>query len=130
MRPETSEDALGVRAWLEDRLNGHEQVGLVESVLASVVRIATHPRIFDPPSTPVQAVEFVDALRGAPNAAVVRPGSRHWTIFTELVTQHRVRGNDVPDAYLAAIALESGATVASRDRGLARYAVRLVDPLS
>jgi predicted nucleic acid-binding protein len=61
---------------------------------------------------------------------VVRPGPRHWTIFTDLVVQHRLRGNDVPDAYLSATALEAGATLVSRDPGLSRYGVRLVDPLA
>jgi toxin-antitoxin system PIN domain toxin len=130
LRPEQSAEAAGIRDWLTGRLTGHEQVGLVEAVLASVVRIATHPRVFQEPSTPAQAVRFADALLAAPSATTVRPGSRHWQVFTELVATHRVRGNDVPDAYLAAVALEAGATIVTRDRGLSRYGVRLLDPLT
>jgi hypothetical protein len=55
----------------------------------------------------------------------------HWSIFRDLVASHRLRGNDVPDAYLAAIALEAGATMATLDRGFARFAgLRLADPLA
>jgi predicted nucleic acid-binding protein len=60
----------------------------------------------------------------------VRPGERHWGIFHDLVSQHGLRGNDIPDAYLAALALEQGATWVTTDRGFARYeGLRLLDPL-
>ena len=47
-----------------------------------------------------------------------------------LVTSHRLRGNDVPDVYLAAVALEYGATMVTRDRGFVRYGLPLLDPLA
>jgi toxin-antitoxin system PIN domain toxin len=128
MAPDLSAQARQVRDWLTGALNGHEAVGFAEQVLASVVRIATHPRVFNTPATPVEAIEFADALLRAPSAIVVRPGARHWSIFTDLVTTHRVRGNDIPDAFLAAVALEVGATVVTLDRGFRRYPLRTIDP--
>jgi toxin-antitoxin system PIN domain toxin len=130
MRPDASTEASRVRDWLEDALNGHEQVGLSELVMSAVVRISTHPRIFRSPSSPADAIAFTDALLAAPAAVVVRPGARHWAIFRDLVAEHRLRGNDVPDGYLAAFAMEAGATFVTRDRGFARFAgLRLADPL-
>jgi len=131
MRPDAYPEADDVRAWLEERLNSPEPVGFSELVLSAVVRISTHPRIFLRPSTPRQAVEFADVLLAAPAATVVRPGRRHWELFQDLVTTHRLRGNDVPDAYLASVALEVGATFVTRDRGFARFEkLRRLDPTS
>ncbi|MGM0385837.1 MAG: TA system VapC family ribonuclease toxin [Actinomycetota bacterium] len=129
-RPGQSETALLVSEWLAPRLIGHERVAVSEPVLAAVVRIATHPRIFRTPSTPSDVLEFAASLASAPAALLVRPGPEHWLIFTELVAQHRLRGNDVPDASLAAHAFELGASLVTLDRGLSRFAgLRIVNPL-
>lgn len=58
------------------------------------------------------------------------PGERHWRIFHGLVEQHGLCG-DIPDAYLAALALEQRATWVTTDRGFARYeGLRLLDPMA
>lgn len=102
-------------------MNGDEAFGVSDLVLSSVLRIVTHPRVFDPPSSWDQAREFVDAVRSAPNAVSIAPGPRHWQIFTELAGKAGVRGNLAPDAYLAALAMESGSEWITTDRGFARY---------
>ena len=117
-----------MRHWLEDALAGHRPVGVSELALSAMVRICTHPRVFQQPSTPAEAIAFAQALLEAPRAAVVRPGPRHWSIFRDLVTTHRLRGNDVPDAYYAALAREHGATMVTADRGLQRFGLPLLDP--
>jgi hypothetical protein len=118
------------KAWLEQALSGSEPVGLPEPVLASTIRLVTNHRIYQDPSTPAAVLSFCDALLDAPAAMRVRPGERHWAIFRDLVSQHGLRGNDIPDAYLAALALEQGATWVTTDRGFARYeGLRVLDPL-
>lgn len=106
-----------LKSWLEQALSGPESVGLPEQVLASVVRLVTNHRIYQDPSTPSAALSFCDSLMEAPAAMRVRPGERHWGIFHDLVSQHGLRGNDIPDAYLAALALEQGATWMTTDVG-------------
>jgi toxin-antitoxin system PIN domain toxin len=131
MRPDASDSGPEVRTWLQARLAGHEQVGVPEQVLASVVRLVTNPRIFAEPSTPGQAIEFADAVLEAPASVAVRPGARHWALFSGLVTSHRLRDNDVPDAYLAAVVMEAGAHLATLDRGFRRFdGLRTMDPLA
>lgn len=117
-------------AWLTARLIADEPVGVSDLVLAGLVRITTSHRVFAQPSTPDQAMAFCAALRRAPSAVPVRAGPRHWAIFERLVADTRARANDVPDAYLAALALEQGATLVTRDRGFARFPdLRMLDPL-
>ncbi|MEN6506639.1 MAG: PIN domain-containing protein [Planctomycetaceae bacterium] len=55
------------------------------------------------------------------NAVSVAPGSRHWQIFTDLCRQTEARGNIIADAYLAALAIESGCEWISTDRDYARF---------
>lgn len=124
-------DSPAVFAWLNDRTDGPEAIGVSEYVLASMTRIATNRRIFPTPNTPEQCMEFIDVLLGAPSVQPVRPGPRHWPIFRDLVTGHRLRGNDVPDAYLASLAMEQGATFVTLDRGFGRFeGLRTLDPLA
>ena len=107
--------------WLTDALEGDEPFGVSEYVLSSVVRIVTNRRAFDPPSSLDEALEFVAVVRSHPNATCVTPGSRHWDIFTRLCRDAGAKGNLVPDAYLAALAIESGGEWVTTDRDYARF---------
>ncbi len=117
-----------MRTWLDGALTGPETIGVSDLALSAMVRIVTHPRVFSTPAAPAEALAFAQALIAAPQVMIVRPGPRHWEIFTGLVAEHRLRGNDVPDAYYAALALEQGATIVTADRGFARFGVRTLDP--
>ena len=120
-----------LRRWLEERLAGTEVFGVSELVLSAFLRLVTNHRIFLPPSPVASALSFCEVIRGAPASVIIRPGERHWSIFAELCRVTPARGNLVPDAYLAALAIENGATFVTRDRGFARFAgVRLADPLT
>ena len=109
------------RAWLEDVVNGEMAFGLSDLVLSGFLRVVTHPRVFVKPTPLARAVEFVDAFAGAPNRVRLEPGERHWGIFVRLCRESKVRGNLVPDAYLAALAIESGAEWITTDRDFARF---------
>jgi hypothetical protein len=69
-----------------------------------------------------RALEFAEALRSQPNCVVVGPGERHWPIFARLCRAGDARGNLIPDAYLAALAVESGSELVTTDRDFARFA--------
>jgi uncharacterized protein len=109
------------RNWLAATIASDAPFGVAELVLSGFLRIVTHPRVFKP-ATPIErALEFAEALREQPNAVVITPGRRHWQIFTRLCTEAEARGNLVPDAYLAALAIESGSEWISSDRDYARF---------
>jgi toxin-antitoxin system PIN domain toxin len=117
------------RAWLEGVLNAREAYGLSDLVLAGFLRVVTHPRVFSPPSPTGHALEFADALRGHPNCVHVAAGERHWDIFAGLCREARAKGNLIPDAYLAALAIESGSEWMTTDRDYSRFpGLRWRDP--
>lgn len=68
-----------------------------------------------------QALAFADALRAQTNAVIVSPGSRHWQIFEGLCVAAGAKGDLVPDAYLAALAIESGCEWITTDRDFSRF---------
>ena len=117
------------RNWLESVLGGREAYGICDLVLAGFARIVTHPRVFSPPSPTAHALQFADVLRSHPNCVQVAPGERHWDIFTGLCRYAKVKGNLVSDAYLAALAIESGSEWITSDRDYSRFpGLRWRDP--
>ena len=109
------------REMLEIWANDDEPLGVPDVVLSGFVRIMTDRRVFREPTSPAEAWAAVRALRDAPAVVALRPTERHWDLFRQLATDIDARGNDVPDAYLAAYALENNATFYSADRGFARF---------
>lgn len=108
-------------AWLDAEVNGGARFGVAPNVLSSVVRIATNPRVFDKPSSSTEALAFAETLLNAPDAVVVSPGARHWTIFADVVRSSSAKGDMVADAWFAALALEWGCTWVTLDRDYARF---------
>jgi toxin-antitoxin system PIN domain toxin len=119
-RPE-SPDHERYRAWLEQIRRDDEPLALSSLVMSGFLRVVTHHRVFREPTPLATAVDFLQALRSSPNAVSLSPGQRHWDIFLQLCRGIDARGNDVPDAYHAAIAVENGATWYSADRSFARF---------
>ena len=108
--------------FLQDIANGDESYGVADLVLSGFLRIVTHPKVFATPSPLSQALNFAEKLRAQPNCVAVAPGPRHWPIFVELCKKSGAKGNLIPDAYLAALAIETSSEWITADRGFARYA--------
>ena len=109
------------RDWLQNAIRSDEPLGLSEVALSAFVRVTTHPRIFRTPTPTAEAFAFATTLRDVPNAVIVSPGARHWSIFERLCRDSGARGNLVTDAYLAALAIESGSEWITTDRDFARF---------
>lgn len=119
------------RAFLDSTVSSPDAFGLTSIVLSGFLRVVTHPRVFKTPSPFGDALEFTDTLREQPQAEFVEPRRRHWDIFTALAEEVDARGNLIPDAYLAAIAIESGSTWVSTDSDFARFSgLRWINPLT
>ena len=109
------------REWLDTVVNGDQAYGSSDLVLGSFLRVVTHPRVFSPPSPMDHALAFAAVLRDRPHCLRIGPGPRHWEIFERLCRETGVKGNLVPDAYLAALAIESGSEWISTDRDYSRF---------
>ena len=107
--------------WLERTVNGHEAYGVSELVLSGFLRVVTHPKVFARPSALADALLFAEQLRSPPQCVPVAPGPRHWELFRSLCADAAAKGNLVPDAYLAAMAIEAGCEWITIDRDFSRF---------
>ena len=108
--------------WLNQARRDGEDLLLPDSVLLGFLRIITSPRIYAQPAPLGQAVAFTSALRRGRRARAVEDHEAVWSAFDRLVSDDRqIKGNLVPDAYLAAVAISHKARLATRDRGFSRY---------
>ena len=114
-------DHKNCRTWLDYVVNGDARYGMAPQVLSSVVRITTHPKVFAQPSTLDEVLKFCDILLAQSHCVVIQPGERHWEIFKRLCVKADARGNLVPDAWFAALAIESGCEWITLDRDYARF---------
>lgn len=115
---------------MEASFGGDQPFGIADLVLSGFLRIVTHPRIYAEPTPLPEAVAECEAIRSRPNAAVLAPGPRHWAIFARLCAEIGARGNLVPDAYLAALAIETGSEWITTDGDYRRFrGLRVRHPL-
>ena len=109
------------RSWLDSIVNGDAHYGMTPQCLSSLIRITTHPKVFVMPSDLDEVIGFCDILLSPPHCVVIQPGERHWQIFKRLCKEADARGNLVPDAWFAALAIESGCEWITLDRDYARF---------
>jgi toxin-antitoxin system PIN domain toxin len=119
------------RRWLDERLNGVAPVGLPWSSLLGFLRVTTNPRVFERPTAMADAWRQVLAWLACESAWVPQCGERHRDILGGLLTAPGVHANLVPDAHLAAIAIEHGLILCSTDGDFARFSgLRWENPLA
>lgn len=109
------------RTWLETVLSTSSSVGVSELALSGCLRVITHPKVFNQPTPLPAAIDFVNDIRSRPEVSIIGPGPRHWEIFLDLCRRGNAKGNLVPDAYHAALAVEWGCEWLTADRGFARF---------
>lgn len=118
------------RDWLESVLNTGVAYGFSELVLSGFVRVVTHPKVFEQPSSPEAALAFAEQIRAPEHAVRLAPGNGHWALFHECVRSTAARGNEVPDAYHAALAMEWDCEWVTTDKGFHRFkGLRVRHPL-
>lgn len=117
--------------WLTDVLNGDRRVGLPWQTIGAFLRISTHPRVATDPLSGSEAWGFVDSWLEAPTTWIPPVTERTASVLAGLVTDVPVTGNLVPDAQLAALAIEHGLVLCSTDTDFARFEdLRWENPLS
>ncbi len=119
-RPDSSDHAL-CHNWLQGVVSGESRYGISTQVLSGVIRVTTHPRVFSQPSKVAEVIAFCEVLMAQPHCVLIQPGSQHWSIFSRLCKEADARGNLVPDAWYAALAVESGCEWITLDRDYTRF---------
>jgi toxin-antitoxin system PIN domain toxin len=109
------------REWLEEQLANAPRVGLPWSSLLAFVRLVSNPRVFTEPEPMAGAWGQVEAWLEAEAVWTPVPTPRHREILSTCLVGSGLRANDVPDAHLAALAMEHGLSLATSDRGFARF---------
>ncbi len=118
-------------AWLTERLNGDRRVGIPWESFNAFLRIATHPRAAEHPLRSAQAWAFIDGWLAVDSVWVPTPTERHADVLSTLVRAHGITGNLVPDAHLAALAIEHGLEVCSADSDFALFPeIAWLDPIT
>jgi toxin-antitoxin system PIN domain toxin len=115
--------------WLDERLNGTVPVGLPWQSLLGFVRLVSNPRVFERPLSISSAWKQVESWLNCPLVHTPVPTERHAEVLGPLLV-HASRSNLVPDAHLAALAIEHGLILCSTDGDFARFpGLRWENPL-
>jgi toxin-antitoxin system PIN domain toxin len=109
------------REWLDSRLNGTARVGLPWPSLLAFVRIVSNPAILRAAVAPSEAWHQVREWLECEPAWIPLPGTRHPEVLGGLLEQRGISSRLVPDAHLAALAIEHGLTLCSTDGDFARF---------
>lgn len=118
------------RAWLERALNSEPRVGIPWESLTAVMRILTNPRVVTKPLSPEAVWDIIQSWLGVSVVWIPGPTDRHADTFGALVGKYRPSGKLVPDAHLAALAIQHGLDVYSADSDFARFKeIRWINPL-
>ncbi len=120
LRPDAPHHARA-KQWLEDAVNSGQAIRLFPTVEVGFLRIATHAKIFSPPTPFDEAVEFLRVLCSAPNVEICPWTTAARDRWIELCQHYSISGNDCNDAMLAAVCLERGMRLVTFDKGFNRF---------
>lgn len=130
-RDEASPFHPAARSWLAAQLGGPHRVAIPWQSLAAFLRVSTTALVAGAPLSADEAWEQVAAWLAPDVVWTPVPGPRHAELLGRIIRRHQVRGRLMPDAIVAALALEHGLTVFSADTDFARFdEVRWINPLA
>jgi uncharacterized protein len=109
------------REWLDRQLVEAPRVGLPWTTLLGFLRLATNPRVVTRPLSMTVAWQQVMQWLTCESAWIPAPTERHADVLGKLLAEPSVYGNLVPDAHLAALAIEHGLILCSTDGDFARF---------
>lgn len=110
-----------VLRWWESTLNGDEPIGFNWTIVVGFLRMMTNRVVFDSPVEADVAVELMNQWLSRRNVSLLNETKDHWRVLAGLIASADARGNLMPDAHLAALAITHGATFVSCDNDFARF---------
>jgi toxin-antitoxin system PIN domain toxin len=119
------------RDWLDKQLNGSAPVGLPWASVLAFLRLVTNPRVFEHPESILDAWVQARTWLACETVWLPQPTERHADLLGEFLALPGVHGNLVPDAHMAALAVEHGLTLYSTDGDFARFrGLRWLNPIA
>ena len=119
------------RNWLDGQLSGDTRVGLPWESLLAYMRIVTNPRVFERPQSVRVAWRHVEEWLDCECVWIPVPGPAHRSIFAGLLGNLGGGSRLIPDAHLAALAMEHGLALCSSDGDFARFnSLNWINPLA
>lgn len=120
------------RAFLKGCAAGPEVLCFAWPTLFAYMRLATHPAIFSSPLSPDDTEANVDSLLAIPHVRVLSEKEGFWDVYRDVTRSLAVRGNDVPDAHLAALLRQHDVpTLYTNDRDFRKYPfLKVVNPFA
>jgi toxin-antitoxin system PIN domain toxin len=110
------------KSFLKKCSSGPEVLCLGWPTLSSYLRLSTHPAVFRNPLTAEEAETNVESLLGLPHVRVLSEREGFWDVYREVTRGLAVRGNDVPDAHLAALLRQNDVdTLYTNDRDFRKF---------
>jgi uncharacterized protein len=117
--------------WLDDQLSSLSRVGLPWPSLLAFVRLVSNPRVFPRAESVNEAWTQVEAWLDVESVWNPLPTARHRDVLGNLLRKTRGTSKLIPDAHLAALAIEHGLTLCSSDGDFARFpGLRWENPLA
>ena len=118
------------RDWLDRKLSEPARVGLPWESLLGFLRLVTNPRIYERPQTVARAWQQVEDWLGCESVWIPQAGDDHRAILGRLLENLGGGAKLIPDAHLAALAIEHGLTLCSSDGDFARFSeLKWLNPL-
>lgn len=105
--------------WLENAIDTRPSarpLAILPMVASGFLRLVTHPRVFIEPTPIKSAQSFVHVLLGSPSVQLIQLGEE-WSLFEQLCLKHELKGNDIPDAWIAAAAQTNHLHLVTFDKG-------------
>ena len=128
---DTSPHHPAAHEWLDGQLSGAAAVGLPWESTTAFLRVVTNPRIYRRATSTASAWQQIREWLACDVAWVPQATEHHASVLGEQLALPGIRANHVPDAHLAALAIEHGLILCSADGGFARFPrLRWTNPLT
>jgi len=100
--------------------------------LHEFIAIATHPRIYAPPTPLARALDQIEAWMESPRLVLLAEEGTYWEDLKRLLVPARVTGPQIHDARVAALCIAHGVTeLWTADRDFTRFsALKTRNPLA
>lgn len=122
---------LQVSSWLADAVaNPVAEILLCETSILAFLRISTNTKLFDPPLDLDEARDYLLHFLSMDGVRIFSLTAQHFSDVADIGLKHKMSARHIMDAHLAAIALNTGATLVTRDKDFKKIPyLKLLNPL-